>query len=59
MTTAERLYNTAKELPEPVVAEILDFAESLRISTQQLQATECFYSSITRMELLGSIHYAV
>ncbi len=30
MTTAERLYNTAKELPEPVVAEILDFAEFLR-----------------------------
>ena len=30
MTTAERLYNTAKELPEPLVAEILDFAEFLR-----------------------------
>ena len=30
MTTAERLYNTAKELPEPVVAEILDFAEFLQ-----------------------------
>ncbi len=30
MTTAEKLYNTAKELPEPVIAEILDFAEFLR-----------------------------
>jgi len=30
MTTAERLYNTAKELPEPLVAEVLDFAEFLR-----------------------------
>jgi len=30
MTTAERLYKTAKELPEPVVAEILDFAEFLQ-----------------------------
>jgi hypothetical protein len=29
MTTAERLYKTAKGLPEPVVAEILDFAEFL------------------------------
>ncbi|NTW69848.1 MAG: DUF2281 domain-containing protein [Chlorobiaceae bacterium] len=30
MTTAEKLYKTAKELPEPLVAEILDFAEFLR-----------------------------
>ncbi|MEI6651763.1 MAG: DUF2281 domain-containing protein [Chlorobiaceae bacterium] len=30
MTTAEKLYKTAKKLPEPVVAEILDFAEFLR-----------------------------
>jgi hypothetical protein len=30
MTTAEKLYKAAKELPEPVVAEILDFAEFLR-----------------------------
>jgi hypothetical protein len=30
MTTVERLYNTAKKLPEPVVAEILDFAEFLQ-----------------------------
>ncbi|NTU45043.1 MAG: DUF2281 domain-containing protein [Chlorobiaceae bacterium] len=30
MTTAEKLYKTVKELPEPLVAEILDFAEFLR-----------------------------
>ncbi len=30
MTTAEKLYKTARELPEPVVAEILDFAEFLQ-----------------------------
>lgn len=30
MTTAEKLYKTAKELPEPLVAEILDFAEYLK-----------------------------
>lgn len=29
MTTAEKLYKTAQELPESVVAEILDFAEFL------------------------------
>ena len=30
MTTAEKLYHAAKELPEPVVAEILDFEEFLQ-----------------------------
>ncbi len=30
MTPAEKLYKTAKELPEPVVAEVLDIAESLQ-----------------------------
>ena len=30
MTTAERLYLVVKELPEPMLAEILDFAEFLR-----------------------------
>ncbi len=30
MTTVEKLYKAAKELPEPVVAEILDFAEFLQ-----------------------------
>ena len=30
MTTVEKLYQTAKSLPEPVVAEILDFAEFLQ-----------------------------
>lgn len=30
MTTAEKLYKTTKELPEQVIAEVLDFAEYLR-----------------------------
>jgi hypothetical protein len=30
MTTAEKLYKTAQALPEPLVAEILDFAEFLQ-----------------------------
>ena len=30
MTTAEKLYETVRDLPEPMLAEILDFAEFLR-----------------------------
>ena len=30
MTTTERLYKAVENLPEPVLAEILDFAEFLR-----------------------------
>ena len=31
MTTAEKLYETVKNLPEPIIAELLDFAEFLRV----------------------------
>lgn len=30
MTTTEKLYKTVQDLPEPVIAELLDFAEFLR-----------------------------
>ena len=30
MTTAERLYQVTQQLPEPMLAELLDFAEFLR-----------------------------
>jgi len=30
MNTAERLYQVTKELPEPMMAELLNFAELLR-----------------------------
>jgi hypothetical protein len=30
MTTTEKLYEAVKDLPEPIVAELLDFAEFLR-----------------------------
>lgn len=30
MTTTEKLYEAVRDLPEPVIAEILDFAEFLR-----------------------------
>ena len=30
MTTAEQIYHTVKELPEPALREVLDFAEFLK-----------------------------
>lgn len=30
MTTTEKLYETVKDFPEPLMAELLDFAEFLR-----------------------------
>lgn len=30
MTTAEKLYKAVQDLPEPVIEELLDFAEFLR-----------------------------
>lgn len=30
MTTTEKLYKALQDLPEPVIAELLDFAEFLR-----------------------------
>ena len=30
ITTAEKIYRTVKELPEPVLREVLDFAEFLK-----------------------------
>ena len=30
MTTIEKLYEAEQDLPEPIIAEILDFAEFLR-----------------------------
>ena len=31
MTTVEKLYKAVQDLPEPVIAELLDFAEFLRL----------------------------
>jgi len=30
MTTAEKIYRTMEELPEPILHEVLDFAEFLK-----------------------------
>lgn len=38
MTTTEKLYKAVQDLPEPVIAEILDFAEFLR-SKMRIKST--------------------
>ena len=35
MTTAEKIYPTIKELPEPALREVLDFAEFLKKKNKQ------------------------
>jgi len=47
-TTSERLYETAQSLPEPLLAEVLDFAEFLRAKQANLQSvtTEISLSSM-------------
>lgn len=36
MTTAERIYQAAKDLPDSVLAELLDFAEFLKQKTSPI-----------------------
>ncbi len=38
MTTTEKLYKAVEGLPEPVIAELLDFAEFLRSKTHNRTA---------------------
>jgi hypothetical protein len=38
MTTAEKLYKAVQDLPEPVIAELLDFAEFLRSKVRNISA---------------------
>lgn len=35
-TTAERLFEAARDLPEPLLAEVLDFADFLRTKSTRL-----------------------
>ena len=40
MNIEEKLYSVTKELPEPLLAELLDFAETLRQRKSQGRLTE-------------------
>ncbi len=38
MTTAEKIYRTVKELPEPALREVLDFAKRIQNHFKDLNA---------------------
>ncbi len=52
-TTAERLWETARTLPEPLLAEVLDFAEFLR--ARDAKATGGVESSTSLSDLCGGL----
>ena len=51
MTTADKLYKAAKKLPEPVVAEILDFA---RVPAKKM-AGECASGNEMLIDMSGGL----
>lgn len=56
MTTAERLYQVTQQLPEPMLAELLDFAEFLR----QRKSPEAGQAeNITLLDLQGGLEASV
>lgn len=52
MTTTEKLYKAVKDLPEPVIAEILDFAEFLRLKIPNRPANS---SDELLVDLMGGL----
>jgi len=49
MTTTEKLYKTVQDLPEPIIAELLDFAEFLRrkMLNEKLHPTDELLTDLT------------
>ena len=52
MTTAEKIYRTIKELPEPALREVLDFAEFLKkknkqgaVSAKRISETDNYFAN--------------
>lgn len=52
MTTTEKLYKAVKDLPEPVIAELLDFAEFLRSKMRNRSANS---SDELLVDLMGGL----
>jgi hypothetical protein len=52
MTTTEKLYQAVHDLPEPVIAEILDFAEFLRAKVHPKTALA---SNAPLLDLIGGL----
>lgn len=56
MTTTEKLYEAVQDLPEPVIAEILDFAEFLRSKMRNRPANA---SDELLVNLMGGLENSV
>ena len=56
MTTAEKLYKAVQDLPEPVIAELLDFAEFLRSKRLNRSANS---SDELLVDLMGGLENSV
>jgi hypothetical protein len=55
MTTVEKLYKTVQELPEPVISEILDFAEFL----SKKQPARNKGSDTSLLDLVGGLENSI
>ena len=56
MTTTEKLYEAVQDLPEPVIAEILDFAEFLRSKMRNRSAIS---NNGLLLDLMGGLENSV
>ena len=56
MTATERLYEAVQDLPEPVIAELLDFAEFLRSKVRNKAATQ---RNELLVDLIGGLENSV
>ena len=56
MTTTEKLYKAVQDLPEPVIAELLDFAEFLRTKLRNRSANT---SDELLVDLMGGLENSV
>ncbi len=56
MTTTEKLYKALQDLPEPVIAELLDFAEFLRSKMRNRPADS---SDELLVDLMGGLENSV
>lgn len=56
MTTTEKLYQAVQDLPEPVIAEILDFAEFLRA---KMRKNSAIANDDMLLDLMGGLENSV
>ena len=56
MTTTEKLYKVVQDLPEPIIAELLDFAEFLRSKMRNRPANS---NDELLIDLMGGLENSV